>query len=374
MQLSSVNNSPRSPRLSSQQARSTSLQKTEGAASSSEDRFVSTLKLPPMTVPPKIENQKPPLLTYETPPHSFRTTDQLNEVEHGNRTGLHELNMSGGEQFNEKKLDKILRHSKEVVIIDARQEFHGFIKGMPISWHAADNYNWSNVDKPAEVIPAKENKKLEKLKERFSQWGRLIIPSKEDLMNSESSPQAKIFEAERGQAEIENHPIYEYTQPAEQTLPSNFETEEQMVTRKGGQYIRIPVTDHCRPSDDVVDQVIVALRKLREKDEMPHVHFHCHGGMGRTTHLMTMYDMLNNADRLSCEDIINRQVQLRNRKSSDPSAPRKQYKSIYKQEGTDFLKVFYEYARKNPLKDAQAPLWSEWLKMPHVKADGQSQF
>ncbi|MCK1593436.1 hypothetical protein [Bradyrhizobium sp. 164] len=52
---------------------------------------------------------------------------------------------------------------KRLVIIDTRQEF----QGEPISWFAADNYNWGNVEKPADIIPAKETKKLAKLPTKF---------------------------------------------------------------------------------------------------------------------------------------------------------------------------------------------------------------
>ncbi|MCK1680604.1 hypothetical protein IVA87_14520 [Bradyrhizobium sp. 147] len=56
---------------------------------------------------------------------------------------------------------------KRLVIIDTGQEFHGFANGEPISWFAADNYNWGNVEKPADIIPAKETKKLAKLPTKF---------------------------------------------------------------------------------------------------------------------------------------------------------------------------------------------------------------
>jgi hypothetical protein len=36
-------------------------------------------------------------------------------------------------------------------------------------------------------------------------------------------------------------------------------------------------------------------------------HFHCEAGLGRTTTFMVLYDMLRNANRVSLEDIVQRQ-------------------------------------------------------------------
>src|SRR5262245_16180145 len=57
------------------------------------------------------------------------------------------------------------------------------------------------------------------------------------------------------------------------------------------QYLRIPVTDHCAPSDTAVDK-LCGLRDEARKDPRSWVHFHCHGGDGRTTTFLTLYDPL----------------------------------------------------------------------------------
>jgi hypothetical protein len=70
---------------------------------------------------------------------------------------------------------------------------------------------------------------------------------------------------------------------------SDAETERDLVTAARCRYHRLPVSDHCAPLADVED----AFLRLCE-DEIQAgdwVHFHCHGGDGRTTTFLAMYDM-----------------------------------------------------------------------------------
>jgi hypothetical protein len=55
-------------------------------------------------------------------------------------------------------------------------------------------------------------------------------------------------------------------------------------------YVRIPVTDHCAPSD----VALAAFRELASSSEPKSswLHFHCHGGDGRTTTFLALYDMV----------------------------------------------------------------------------------
>jgi len=55
-------------------------------------------------------------------------------------------------------------------------------------------------------------------------------------------------------------------------------------------YIRIPVTDHCRPSEEAVNRFVDLCKGLKPGDW---VHCHCHGGDGRTTSFLALFDMVN---------------------------------------------------------------------------------
>jgi hypothetical protein len=63
------------------------------------------------------------------------------------------------------------------------------------------------------------------------------------------------------------------------------------IGRSTVHYVRIPVTDHCGPSE----AALAALRSRIPVSPGPSdawVHFHCHGGDGRTTTFLALYDML----------------------------------------------------------------------------------
>ena len=93
-------------------------------------------------------------------------------------------------------------------------------------------------------------------------------------------------------------------------------TEREMVAHRleledtTVEYVRIPVTDHCAPSDAAID-VLCGLREAARTDPTSWVHFHCHGGDGRTTTFLALYDMLcwsESADPLpSAETFARRQ-------------------------------------------------------------------
>jgi hypothetical protein len=55
------------------------------------------------------------------------------------------------------------------------------------------------------------------------------------------------------------------------------------------QYVRIPVTDHCAPDQDAL-KTLENLAAQAPNDAW--FHFHCHGGDGRTTMFLALYDML----------------------------------------------------------------------------------
>ena len=83
-------------------------------------------------------------------------------------------------------------------------------------------------------------------------------------------------------------------------------------------YVRIPVTDHCMPNPYAQERFVTLCRYLyRQPDDQTWVHFHCHGGDGRTTTALAMYDMVCWAKSKglplpSVKEFANRQLQLFN--------------------------------------------------------------
>jgi hypothetical protein len=90
------------------------------------------------------------------------------------------------------------------------------------------------------------------------------------------------------------------------------------------EYHRIPVTDHCAPNPEAAKLFVTLCRQVYEQPEdQSWIHFHCHGGDGRTTTFLAMYDMVcwakansANPDSLlpflfpSIKYFANRQLQL----------------------------------------------------------------
>jgi hypothetical protein len=265
-------------------------------------------------------------------PRNFRTTNGPLKNQKGERpnvAGLGQLYASGSAEFTAETLKSMLaKLPSPVTIFDLRQEDHGFINGNAVSWYATNN--WANVGKSSEAVVLGEKERL----------GSCAVGGKAALSSD---------------AAIKSNAA---TAPAEQVTIGTVETEEKLVTALGASYVRIPVPDHCRPSDKAVDEFIMAVRSLPAGGW---VHFHCRAGKGRTTTFLVLYDMLRNAREVSLQDIANRQSALvgdYNVLAIDSAA--EGGKAGITEDRAAFVRAFYGYARANP--DGRPQLWSEWLK------------
>src|SRR5438105_14563183 len=75
-------------------------------------------------------------------PKNFRSTsDKSSHSSQLNTKGLDSLSIAGGAQFSELELSAILKHlrTKQLSIIDLRQESHGLINGHAVSWYGPQN-------------------------------------------------------------------------------------------------------------------------------------------------------------------------------------------------------------------------------------------
>jgi protein-tyrosine phosphatase len=227
--------------------------------------------------------------------HFRKTTDKitLSKNQKVNLQGLDKLNISGSNQFSETGLSLIkesIPNGFSIIDIDLRQESHGFINGIPVSWKNSKNNANAGLSKDEVILD--ENKKLDS------------IPL--------------------------NEPITLYN-TNKSIIPKVVENEETLAKNNGLSYIRIPVTDGQLPTDDMVDYFIDIVKNQPANSWL---HFHCKAGIGRTTTFMIMYDIMKNYNEVSLNDIITRQVLLSN--MSEKSA-----QDFYNGEHFRFLNDFY---------------------------------
>jgi Inositol hexakisphosphate len=238
-----------------------------------------------------------------------------------NLQGLQNLKASGSGQFSEKNFYEIVRHLRispqQLIVIDLRQESHGFINGNPITW-TDGNDNYGNLHKKTSAIETDEDQLL-----------RLACHAKQVIVNS-----------------VEN--------PAKITV-QRVNTERAFVETSGSTYIRLPVTDHHRPSDQVTDQFVDLVRNLPGDRWL---HFHCKAGKGRTTTFLTLLDMMKNAKQVSLSDILARQQLLggSNLNEIPKMVGEKKRAAI---ERLEFVQRFYQYCRQ--VRDFQIS-WSTWIE------------
>jgi len=242
--------------------------------------------------------------------------------------GLAQLRASGSAEFTADSLKPMLaKLPGPVTIFDLRQEDHGFINGNAVSWYATNN--WANVGKSPKAISTDEKQRLQS-----------CAVGSEVVLTDDSAIKGGAANA-----------------PVERVTVQITQTEKKLVAAAGAAYVRIPVTDHCRPTDAAVDQFVLAVRSLPAGSW---AHFHCRAGKGRTTTFMALYDMLRNARDVSLQDIVSRQSALIGNYNVLAADPDEGGKAGVAADRAAFVKAFYDYARANPNGSPQ--LWSEWLK------------
>ncbi|WP_333861369.1 fused DSP-PTPase phosphatase/NAD kinase-like protein [Clostridium sp.] len=251
----------------------------------------------------------------EMPKRFRKTTDTIKEDDDlPNLTGFSSLNESGSAQFTTKNIGLMKKaiDTMPIFIVDLREESHGFINHFAVSWLGEDGKNKGNKGLSKEEVLKNESKRLNSIKL--------------------------------------NKPI---TIKNKEIIPTEVQSEKELVEKNKMFYVRIPVTDNERPSDEMVDYFIKLVKKL-PKDSW--VHFHCKAGIGRTTTFMVMYDIMKNAKQVNLEDIMERQVLIGGKNLLKPS-----YKpGSHSSERSEFIKNFYEYAKEN--KDGFNTSWSQWMK------------
>ncbi len=268
-----------------------------------------------------------------TLPRNFRMCSGGLEREHKetpDTSGLNSLNISGSSEFSNENLPLLIKkiNSKRLIDIDLRQETHGFVNGIDVSWYG--KYDWADVGLTREQVLKLEKHKLDSLQQ-------IKIVTVTRVIKKEKSTDT-FLEFKDTSIEV-----------------ASVKQEEELAKDFGVEYFRITATDHRQPLVSDVDLFIGYVTRLTGDYW---IHFHCHAGDGRTTTFMVMYDMMKNAKNVSFEDIIARQYLIGGiNLTKDEDFP--SYDKQYAIERTSFLKGFYDYCKTN--NDNFKTSYEKWL-------------
>jgi hypothetical protein len=264
-------------------------------------------------------------------PKSFRSTSLYNsdDISTGvSQEGLAELNMSGSGQFSQQELDYLKKLLPQLaVVVDLRQESHGFVNDDAVSWFVPKN--WVKVGlSDSEVNTIQKNL----LKELATQKSvpTFILKSSKD----------------QGSGKLD----YWNT-----ITPQSVQGEPEILVPHNITYHRFYVTDDQYPALSEIDRSVQLWDSVGENQ---HVHLHCENGHGRTTTFMVMADILTNAKNVSLDDIIKRQKEIGGenlKKLPDPD----DYKYPYEVKRLELIEAFYNYAKTTSSPRPQFSLWAQ---------------
>lgn len=262
-------------------------------------------------------------------PRGYRSTSEASKHD-GIRTaaGLEKLRASASGQFSVKGFAAVARRTggAPLIVVDLRQESHGFVDGTAVSWFGPRNGD--NQGKTPEQISQDEDALLAGLAGQTTITVQKITDKGSDTRIERSEPVS---------------------------LPArNVRNEEQLVLAEGAGYLRAPNADYVPFATEEVDQ-LVAFWQNRSPDTW--VHVHCNAGGGRSTTALVLFDMLENATAVKFEDIVDRQDELGgNDLLSIRSKPKWRHDAQVQR--AEFIRRFYQYAREHPRGEGET--WSSW--------------
>lgn len=255
-------------------------------------------------------------LNEEVLPRRFRTMQD--PLPNGiNREGLDSIRASGSSQFSElgfKAIQKALNYPSNLYVLDLRNESHGFINGMAVTWLAL--HDWGNKDVPPHEAEADEQERL-----RLINCGSDITLYK--ILAKEDSDDEALTEAT----------IIHVT---------SVNDEKSFIEKQGAHYVRLRVVDHERPSPETLKAFINFINSLPSDAWL---HIHCRGGAGRTTTFLTLYDIIKNGKKISLETILERQLLLGGTDLTDITKDR-DWKNPLALERLNFIENFYEIQKR----------------------------
>lgn len=251
-----------------------------------------------------------------------------------NKEGLETLQASGGNQYTQAGLtifvDRLKDKFSNIVIVDLRHDDHLFVNGLNFSTFESKDA-LLNPRTPEQIKASEQT-----LKEKIMGMRGVV---------------AHAIETKYPKNDFDDR--YTLT-----VAPEKVETPEEFVTRIGAKYLLIGTKRFSEASDDDIDRFINYMKQMPADTWY---HFHCKKGKSRTTFFMTMHDMLKNADKVSLEDIIERQRLIGGSDLLDitPRDPNWADEKESKKQWVVLLARFHKYASDNIATHFDKS-WSQW--------------
>lgn len=233
---------------------------------------------------------------------NFRTMqDPISSTEKVDLRGLRELKASGGFSVNYANIKKRLTHIQgSKIIVDGMSAYHGYIHGIPTT---ALGYHISSATPgPKHLLR------------------RLLITG------------------------------------AFKIRPDLVQDAREEAKKYGFEYKSFKIKSKSVPADAIVDDIVAFFDNVSPDTWL---HFHCHHGTGRTSILLVMLDIMQNAPSVAVKDIVRRQHLLG---STDLFNTEKWKYGTYTKEQLEHRKKFIEdfYTFVCQRKEGGIQRWSDW--------------
>ncbi len=280
---------------------------------------------PPAAIAPAGVDQ--PVLAFDYPPDTplpknFRLADGGPDPKGSGVT----VRLSGSSEFDAAGLDRLAATLPgPVVVVDLRQESHGFLNGEPVGWFA--DKDRGNFGKTPDRAAADQAARLEALRRA----GTAVVTT-------------ILSKNKRGGIKKSRQDAVAVTAVA---------SEAEMAAGRGLGYLRLFVTDDMAPDPEQADRFVEFCRTMAPGTWL---HVHCRAGHGRTTTFMVMYLLLFHPDGKTVDRIAAEQAALGGTDLLGP--PKDGWKRDLHVARAAFLREFAAYAAANP---GGAPLtFSQW--------------
>lgn len=223
------------------------------------------------------------------------------------------LNAIASGQFSEKELQAIRKKypNEKIIIVDLRRESHGLINGRAVSWR--EQFDKSNANKKDSEILRDEKLRLNLLKkDQQILINQIVKKDKKNGWYEKVSPQ-----------------IVDVKEVA---------TEEELAKKNGFEYKRFAVQDHAAPDQKQFLELVKFIKSLPQDKK---IYVHCAAGKGRTTSFLTLYDIIKNGDKVTLEEILERQHKAGGSRLDKINEDEK-WRENLAQEKLEMIKKFYE--------------------------------